>query len=255
MLLLGNFDVWTLLAIGIVLFFGMGWHEYAHALMANWWGDPTPREMGRLTPNPVVHINWLGWAMFLLIGFGILGSVPLNPRRMRDGRWGMFWTAAAGPLMNLALAALSALLLRFIGDPIAGINLMFGRGQFQVGAFDGVVMDFISLLLVVSVFYNVLLFVFNLLPFFPFDGWQMVLSLLPGSWLTDRSIPQFVRRDLRPLANLLRSPAYTWQAWAQVSQYVLFGLIILSFLPGLPSVLGWLIGQPTNSLTVWLLGI
>lgn len=252
MLLFGNFDIWLLLAIGIVLFFGMGWHEYAHALVATWWGDPTPREYGRLTPNPLVHINWIGWAMFLLIGFGILGSVPVDHRRMRDGRWGMFWTSAAGPLANLIMAAISALILRLFGD-MTTVALILS-GIVNVGGVNGVIPDFFSLLLYISVFYNVLLFVFNLLPFFPIDGWRMVLSLLPGSMLTNQQIPQFIRRDVRPLANFLREPAYTWQLWAQASQFVLLGLIMLSFIPGLPSILGFMIAQPTSQITGFLLG-
>lgn len=59
MLLLGSLSVETLIMVIIIMLFSMGLHEYGHALMANWWGDPTPRSMGRLTPNPLVHINWL----------------------------------------------------------------------------------------------------------------------------------------------------------------------------------------------------
>jgi hypothetical protein len=87
-------------------------HEVAHNYVGYWMGDPTPREMGRLTLNPLVHINWIGWLMWVVIGFGILGSAPISEGRMRNRRWGFLAAVAAGPFSNLALAAVSALLFR-----------------------------------------------------------------------------------------------------------------------------------------------
>ena len=105
MLLLGaNLTPVTLISVIVVLFFGMGIHEAAHAFMADYWDDPTPRNNGKLTLNPMAHINWQGWLMIFLIGFGIAGSVAINPSRMRDPRWGMFWTSVAGPISNLLQA-------------------------------------------------------------------------------------------------------------------------------------------------------
>lgn len=233
----------------IVLFFGMGWHEYAHAVVANWWGDPTPREHNRLTPNPMVHIYWPGWIMFVFLGFGILGYVPVNPHRMRDPRWGSFWTSLAGPASNLAMAIICAIILRLIANPLDGLIML--RNPNLVTDIP----TFLMLFLTVGVFYNVLLFIFNLLPFFPLDGWHILLALLPGSGMAASQVPDFVRKNMRPLSQFLQQPAYKWQQWARVSQYVFFGLIILSFMPGLPSVFGILIGEPTNALLWLLLGV
>jgi Zn-dependent protease len=253
MLLFGDFSIYALVAIAMVLLFGMGWHEYAHAIVADWWGDPTPREHNRLTPNPIVHIDWIGWAMFLFLGFGILGSVPVNPNRMRDPRWGSFWTSAAGPISNLVQAALFGLLLRFMGDPNYAFRLLFDP-QVDVGQFNAPLVDFLLLMGAVGVFFNVLLFVFNLMPFAPLDGWRMILAILPGQFLHHKDIPAFIQENIPPLAAFLRRPAYKWQQWQQVSMYVFFGLIMISFAIPQLNVFGALIFDPTFRLTMLLGG-
>lgn len=253
MLLFGNFDINFLVAAGMVLLFGMGIHEYAHALVADWWGDPTPRQMGRLTPNPIVHINWFGWLMFLVIGFGILGSVPVNTSKMRDPRWGSFWTSAAGPISNLLQAAVFALVLRLFSDPFVGTSLAFTSQS--IGSFGTPLADFFALFLTVGVFFNVLLFVFNLLPLFPIDGWHMVLAFLPGRGLNRDDIPGFIRQNIPPLARFMAEPAYTWQSWAQATQYVFFGLLLISFAIPQLNVLGFFISQPTFNVFRILLGL
>lgn len=257
MLLFGNFSLYALIAIGFVLFIGMGWHEYAHAVVADWWGDPTPRSYGRLTPNPVVHINWIGWLMFLLIGFGILGSVPVNPRQMRDPRWGNFWTSFAGPLSNLAQAVVYAVLLRGVSTftevtTLDGFRLLYGGSS--VGSLNGPVIDFFALLCVVGVLFNILLFVFNLLPFFPLDGWRMILSLLPDRGANWKDLPAGLRRNAAPLAEFLYQPAYKWEQWAQYSQYALLALIFVGLAIPQLNFFGILIGGPTIQITTFLLG-
>jgi len=241
-LLFGNFDPLALVAIGIILFFGMGWHEYAHAVVADWWGDPTPRQMGRLTPNPIVHINWLGWLMFLLIGFGILGSVPINTRAMRDPRWGSFWTSFAGPLSNLAQAIVFGIILNlfiFLAPEVLATTGFFG--------------EFLSMLLYYGVLFNVLLFVFNLIPFFPMDGWHMLLAVLPGNGITWTRIPAFIRQSARPLADFLNRPAYKWSEWAQITQYAFFIFLMIGFVVPQFSPFGFLIGEPTRRISSLIL--
>ncbi|MCU0512062.1 MAG: site-2 protease family protein [Anaerolineae bacterium] len=245
----GNFSLAMLVAVIIAVLIAMTIHELGHCLMATWWGDPTPRENGRLTLNPFVHIYWPGFLMFVFIGFGILGYAPVNARRMRDPRWGSFWTSAAGPLANLALAIFSALLLRLFFNSQAAL-MMFQRPDMVSDA-----LQFIALFLGVSVFYNVLLFVFNLIPLFPIDGWRMVLALLPGYFMRREQIPAFIRKNMRPLALFLQQPAFQWERWAQLSQFVLMALILFSLLPGSTfDVLGAIIGQPTAFLMLRLLG-
>jgi Zn-dependent protease len=248
-LLFGEFSLQYFIAVGLVLLIGMGWHEYAHALVADWWGDPTPRENGRITPNPLVHIYWPGWLMFVIIGFGILGYVPVNERRMRDPRWGAFWTALAGPVANLVMALVSAILLRLFFDPFIAFQYLANPSAVNTP------IEFIGLLLITSVLFNALLFVFNLLPFFPIDGWRIVLALLPGRGMRYEVIPSFVHRNLAPIARFLQRPAYKWQEWAQLSQYVLLGLILLSFLPAVPNPLGEILGGATFGVMRLFLGL
>lgn len=226
MLLFNDFTVQTLIAVLIAVLLGMTVHEFAHNYVGHLMGDPVPAREGRLTLNPMVHINPLGFLMFVLIGFGILGSAPIAAHRMRNPRWGFLAAVAAGPLSNLLLAVIFAILLKFV--PITPRDLIGAVFFGQTGDFT----TSLALLFGQIVFWNVLLFIFNLLPVFPIDGWHIVLALLPP--------------DL----------AYTWQKHAQTTNYILLGLILLSFLriPGL-NILSLLINQPASSLTLFLLGL
>ncbi len=226
MLLFGNLSVQMIIAVLLAVLAGMTIHEFAHNYIGYKMGDPVPAREGRLTLNPMVHINPVGFLMFALIGFGILGQAPIAAHRMRNPRWGFLAAVAAGPLSNLLLAVVAAIILRFLG--LSDLELFRAVFAGQASGPLGV----IALLLGQIVFWNVLLFVFNLLPVFPIDGWHIVLALLPP--------------DL----------AYTWQKHAQTTNYILLGLILLSFLriPGL-NILGSLISQPTFSITTFLLGL
>jgi Zn-dependent protease len=201
----------------LVLGVGMTIHEFAHNYVGWRMGDPEPARQGRLTLNPLVHINWIGWIMFALIGFGILGSAPISPYRMPviNRRWRWLAAVAAGPVSNLLLAVVFAIVMRIVGPDVF----------FRLPAF---VQD----LLYGMVSLNLLLFVFNLIPLYPIDGWQIVLALLPP--------------DL----------AVTWERYAQTTQLIFFGLLILSFIPipGIPNIFGLLITQPVSQLLLLLLG-
>ncbi len=215
--LLFNLTPELLIANLIVLGLGMTIHEFSHNYVGWKMGDPEPARQGRLTLNPLVHINWIGWIMFAVLGFGILGSAPISPFRMplQNRRWRWLAAVAAGPLSNLLLAAVFAILIRIIGiQTLASLP------------------EIVQVILLRMVGLNVLLFVFNLIPLFPIDGWQIVYALLPP--------------DL----------AQTWERYAQTSQLIFFGLLLLSFirLPGLPNIFGLLITQPTYQIVQLLLG-
>ncbi len=232
----------------LVLGLAMTVHEFAHNFVAWKMGDEVPKLQGRLTLNPLVHINWVGWLMFAIIGFGILGSAPISPNRMRDPRRGFLAAVAAGPLSNLALAVFFALLLRLSGLSAEGFYA-YRSPDLITGP-----VALLAALLYATVFWNVLLFVFNLIPLFPIDGWHIVLSLLPGAWLTHMQIPVIIQRSARPLSEFLMRPAFKWRDWQMVSYYVFIALIFLSFLPlGGISPFGLFIGQPTSALLRLLL--
>jgi Zn-dependent protease len=165
-----------LLIRAIVLLIAMTVHEFAHVYVAYRMGDMTGANMGRLTLNPLVHIQPLGFIMGVLIGFGILGSAPINPYQMRNPRWGYLAAVAAGPFSNLVLAAIFAIPFRFIPN-LAG-------------------KDFIGDLFIQLVFLNVLLALFNIIPLFPLDGWSIMYSLLPPDqarwWEQNRTTSQYI---------------------------------------------------------------
>jgi len=210
-LLLYGSSLTPTLALGILLgvLIGMTVHEFAHNYVAHLMGDPVPAREGRLTLDPTVHIYWPGFLMFVLIGFGILGSAPISANRMRNPRWGYLAAVAAGPFSNLLVATIFAIPLRlFLAD----------------------LPDALALILFMIVRFNLILFLFNLLPFFPIDGWHILLALLPP--------------DL----------AYTWQRNAQNTQYLLLGLIMLSFLGPNFNLLGMIIGGPLSFFQQLLLG-
>lgn len=215
MLLGGNFTPELLIANLLVLLIGMTIHEWSHNFVAWKMGDPEPRLQGRLTLNPLVHINWIGWLMFALIGFGILGSAPISPYRMpyANRRWRWLAAVAAGPVSNLILAVIFGLVLRLL----LGTDVLIA---------DNFAMRLLLTFLTQGVILNLVLFFFNLIPLFPLDGWQIVLALLPP--------------DL----------AHGWQRYQQATYYVFFGLILLSLIniPGLPSPLSLLVSQPTMAL-------
>jgi len=163
LLLFGN-NLTPSYMIGILLaaLIGMTVHEFAHNYVAHLMGDPTPSRQGRLTLNPMMHIYWPGFIMFVLIGFGILGLAPINPRLMRNPRWGSLLATAAGPCGNLLVAACGAVLWRMVGIDTLRDN------------------DLIQGVLFMMVWFNVWGFLFNLLPLFPLDGWHIMLSALPA---------------------------------------------------------------------------
>lgn len=153
-----------LLAMGLVL----PVHEAAHALAADRLGDPTARQQGRLTLSPRAHLDVWGSICMLIAGIGWARPVPVDPRYFKNPKWGMAFSAAAGPLSNLVMAWLSA------------VGMQICAGLAQGGARLPLV---IALLFFQTLFYlNLNLAIFNLLPIPPFDGSRILLVVLPQKW-------------------------------------------------------------------------
>lgn len=153
----------------IILIFSIIIHEIAHGYMAEWFGDPTARMAGRLTLNPVPHIDPLGSIILptlLLIGsagsftFGWAKPVPYNPYNLRNFKWGTIWVGLAGVLANMALAVIFGLMLRY---------------SVELGITDPA----FAKMLATIVFLNIVLAVFNMIPFPPLDGAKVLWALLP----------------------------------------------------------------------------
>lgn len=142
-----------------VLVLSLTVHEWAHAFTADRLGDPTPRSYGRVTLNPVAHLDPFGTLLLLLVGFGFAKPVPINPYRL--GRWGTLWATLAGPMSNVVIAALCAGLMVLIpretllGQPLLALGLTY----------------------VLSI--NIVLAVFNMVPIPPLDGSRILGALVP----------------------------------------------------------------------------
>ena len=143
------------------IFIGITVHEFAHAFAANSAGDPTAKNMGRLTLNPLAHLDLWGLAFLLLAGFGYGKPVPVNPYNLKNQKWGTIWVAAAGPLSNLLQIIIFGVALNFL--------LFLGPNNLLV------------YFLFTLIYINIILLVFNLLPIPPLDGSNIFLKLLPAS--------------------------------------------------------------------------
>jgi Zn-dependent protease len=145
-------------------------HEVSHGYIAWRYGDPTARMLGRLTLNPLKHIDIVGTLMIFFIGIGWAKPVPVVYENLRNPKRDMIWVAAAGPITNLILATISAMLLRGIvafGSPAA------------LGTPLDMVVEPLVLMLAFSVYINLLLAIFNMIPLPPLDGGRVMTGLLP----------------------------------------------------------------------------
>ena len=169
-----DFDLAARVMILIPLVLSLTVHEWAHAWSAHRLGDDTARMQGRLTLNPIPHIDPVGTLILPLLGipFGWAKPVPVNPTRFRPGvnmKTGMMITAAAGPFSNIVLAVLSAVALGLISR-FAPTSLSMGSG---LG---------LASLLTTLIVINVTLAIFNMIPIPPLDGSRVVDGLVPLRW-------------------------------------------------------------------------
>lgn len=192
-----------------LLLFCLSFHEAAHALIADKLGDPTAKRLGRITLNPIPHMDIIGTVflpiMALMTGMPIIGwgkPVPIDPRNFKNERRGSLWVAAAGPISNIILALLFAVALRGI---FASVPYL-GESQLQDGALVGNALRVLVSICQMGVFLNLILAFFNLIPLFPLDGGSVLRGLLPESAL----------------------PAF--DNFSRYSFLILLGLFILGFL-------------------------
>ncbi len=207
-----NLDIPTIIERVIVLLIAFTVHELAHAVTADYLGDPTPRRMGRITLNPLKHLDPFGTIMLIIAGFGWAKPVMTNPMNMRGNpRTSMAVVAFAGPLSNLVMAGIAAIFFRL---GLIDINvLMSGGGALS---FSSLVFQFLYI--------NLALAFFNLLPVPPLDGSRILYAILPA---------EMVYR-LRPLE--------------QYGFMILF--LVVFFVPQVLNVLVWTPVQATARLLI-----
>jgi len=214
--MLFNLTLPTLISRIVTLLLAFTFHEFAHAATATALGDMTAKNSGRLTLNPLAHLDVMGTITLLFAGFGWAKPVPVNPYAVRrKTRAGMMLVSLAGPVMNLILGILAALPLRF-----GWIPLRFSTSAF-LPSWGEFLLEFLSI--------NLALFLFNLIPLSPLDGEKVITFFLPDHWV------DFYDR-IRPYSPIIL-------------------LVILFVLPmfGL-DLINIIIRRPLNSLVMFLLG-
>ncbi len=163
-----DLDPAVLIARAIVLLIAFTIHELAHALTADYLGDPTPRNMGRITLNPLKHLDPIGTILLLIAGFGWAKPVMVNPMNMRGNpRTAMAIVAIAGPASNILMAALAA------------IPFQLGLVSFSFSPPPGSLFS-ASFLLSEFIWINLVLAFFNLIPVPPLDGSKILFAILPA---------------------------------------------------------------------------
>lgn len=187
----------SLLLLLPILLLSVVVHEVAHGVAAEWWGDPTARMLGRITMNPLPHIDLFGSilvpGLLLFSGasflFGWAKPVPVTPQNFRDRKWGDITVSLAGPASNVLLAGAIAIVLVVVGIVTGGDipRVVWIAGRY-------------------AIYLNFILAVFNLIPIPPLDGSHVVANLLP------------------------RPAAYSYQSMGQYGLLILVGLMIL--MPG-----------------------
>ena len=174
---------------GIVI--GLSFHEFAHAWVSDRLGDPTPRRQGRVTINPLAHIDWIGFLALLLVGFGWGKPVQIDPGYYKHRRRDEFLVGIAGVTMNLLVAVIFSIPARAMVRAFSGAAVS-----------DLVYNIYLILFYIVSI--NIVLMIFNLIPCPPLDGWGI-------------------------LTQIFRLDRYSW--WYKVYQYgtwILLALIIFN---------------------------
>jgi Zn-dependent protease len=152
----------------ITLIIALTVHEFAHAFVADRFGDDTPYIMGRLTLNPLKHLDVMGSLLLIVAGFGWAKPVQINPAKLRQhSRSALLWVSVAGPISNFFLACLAAIPLRFNLIPSLPASTIFPS---------------LSSFLINFFVINLVLMVFNLLPLPPLDGEKVLEFFLPEAW-------------------------------------------------------------------------
>ncbi|NQS92197.1 MAG: site-2 protease family protein [Chloroflexi bacterium] len=217
-----NLNLATIISRAIVLIIAFTIHEFAHAWTANYFGDSTPKINGRLTLNPMAHLDPIGSLMLLVAGFGWAKPVPVNPYTLRQrAPSAMMWVSLAGPFSNFLMALVAAIPFQ--------LNLLTREDLFNSFAVQGTILptpvgflfDFITI--------NLILGLFNMIPLPPLDGDKIADFFMPESW-------RDVTARIRPYGPMILIAIF------MVGPY--FGI----------NLLGWILDKPLYFLMNLLIG-
>jgi len=188
-----------------ILVYSIILHEVAHGVMALWLGDKTAKYAGRITANPIKHIDlWMTIIVPLLMfamtagrfAFGGAKPVPYNPYNLRNQKWGPAMVGLAGPASNILVALMAALLAKIIAVPMAIKidiinNIQLANWSAVAAVTAGSIGSIIFVLSVMIIFWNILLAVFNLIPIPPLDGSKLLFFIFPIRRETEAFLEQF----------------------------------------------------------------
>jgi len=192
-------------AIITALILGISFHEFSHAYIADTLGDGLPRRMGRVTLNPLAHLEPMGTLLMLLVGIGWGRPVPVNPYNTRNPKAALGLTAAAGPVSNFVVAAIAGLPIKLDLVPWSS---PFNQSNALVLALGGWQFDeYLSVYLSAIVLFSLILGVFNLIPIAPLDGFKVAVGFLPSG--LSESFAQLERYGPIILITLLVLPFLT----------------------------------------------
>lgn len=155
-----NFDLLNIVLRLPAVLIAITLHEYAHARAATFMGDDTPGLQGRLSLSPLDHIDWIGMACFLILGFGWAKPVQVNPSKFKNKRWGDTIVSAVGPLTNLAIAIVAApIYMMVLRMPVTPALVIINQIMANV------------------MYLNIIFFFINLLPIPPLDGYHIIRDI------------------------------------------------------------------------------
>ncbi|GIW24223.1 site-2 protease family protein [Meiothermus sp.] len=208
-------DPLAFVLVVLVLMLSLALHEWGHAITALWMGDPTAKEQGRVSLNPLKHLDPIGSVMILLVGFGWAKPVPIYPPNFRHYRVGLFVVSIAGIVINLLIATSLALFLRWLLD----MGYLQNPGGFLRVAVQAAA---------VAASINLTLAVFNLLPIPPLDGSKIVQSFLPLRyhpyiWRLETN-PTYAIVAMLLLLTVFRQPLSSFLSTVRTQFFNLFGL-------------------------------
>jgi len=198
-MLLGGRSLEYILYSLIALLVAATVHEFAHAATAVALGDPTPKAQGRLTLNPLAHLDLIGSLLILLVGFGWAKPVEVNPLNFRDWRRAMRLVALAGPMANILVVLL------------LGMPVKLGAEPFPE-AFQGIWLR----LIFINININAMLAIFNLIPVPPLDGSKILASFFPGPFavtyarMQPYGLPLLLLLSFTPALDIIISPPIAW---------------------------------------------
>ncbi len=191
-----------LLIIAPPILFALTVHEYAHGWMALRLGDPTAKDAGRLTLNPLSHLDPIGTLMLFIVHLGWAKPVPVNPYNLRHPKKDMMWVSLAGPGANMLTAFACGLIIRLI-NPLTS-NFEIGSSAFGI----------LVMMIVYGMVINLVLAFFNLIPLPPLDGSKILMGLLPAEY------------------------EYRMIQLERIGPFLLIGIIMIGHLAGVPILWG-----------------